>query len=303
MKKNRDVKFIIYQSLYIFVVCVVAIKGANLDLQPVIDTQGRQISYISEDSLRKLYDAIRTLRFVDTNFYVIISKEELAKNERLAELYKSMPPIPDLSGMIRLQPGQRITSITEQQEQKIVEQEKEVKSPEIQVGTLDLYQYHNNQVNNKGDVSITVKGVTIPAHSTGSVMLGGESTVSVTAGNVTKTFAVKENRKPKIGIQRIATMNEDTRVTELQRAVCFRVTIEDDFPDQLDVKFSGPMTVKDKGSNTYDITLNAFPTKASFDNFTEGKSAPYSLGFTVSVSDRIAPHKNTAQQSFVFGDW
>jgi len=30
MKKQRDVKFIIYQSLYIFVVCVIAIKGANL---------------------------------------------------------------------------------------------------------------------------------------------------------------------------------------------------------------------------------------------------------------------------------
>ena len=29
MKKKSDVKFIIYQSLYIFVVCVIAIKGCE----------------------------------------------------------------------------------------------------------------------------------------------------------------------------------------------------------------------------------------------------------------------------------
>jgi hypothetical protein len=35
MKKQNDIKFIIYQSLYIFLVCVVAIKGANIDLVEV----------------------------------------------------------------------------------------------------------------------------------------------------------------------------------------------------------------------------------------------------------------------------
>jgi hypothetical protein len=49
--------------------------------------------------------------------------------------------------------------------------------------------------------------------------------------------------------------------------------------------------------------MNAFSSKAAFDNFTENKSAPYSLGFTVTVTDKIAGHKITGQNSFVFGDW
>ena len=35
--KKRDVKFIIYQALYIFVICVVTIKGATLTLVEVVD--------------------------------------------------------------------------------------------------------------------------------------------------------------------------------------------------------------------------------------------------------------------------
>ena len=38
-RKNRDVKFIIYQSLYIFVISVLALKGANLDLTEVVSKE------------------------------------------------------------------------------------------------------------------------------------------------------------------------------------------------------------------------------------------------------------------------
>jgi len=47
MKKNKDVKFIIYQSLYIFVVCVIAIKGANLDLVKVLEDDGTPKAHIT----------------------------------------------------------------------------------------------------------------------------------------------------------------------------------------------------------------------------------------------------------------
>jgi hypothetical protein len=125
----------------------------------------------------------------------------------------------------------------------------------------------------------------------------------IKVGSSTKTVELKPNQKPKISFQRVASMGEDTRVTQLQSSVCYRVTIEDDFPGQLDVKFSGPCTVKEKGGNTYDITMNAFSSKAAFDNFTDNKSAPYSTGFTVTVTDKIAGHKIAGQQSFIFGEW
>ena len=61
MRKQRDVKFIIYQSLYIFVVCVIAIKGANLDLVTVIADDGTPKVFLSPDSLQKLYEKIQKL--------------------------------------------------------------------------------------------------------------------------------------------------------------------------------------------------------------------------------------------------
>ena len=68
MKRKGDVKFIIYQYLYILVICIIAIKHENLDLVPVMESKE---DIISEDSLRKLYDAIKYLRFVDTSKYVL----------------------------------------------------------------------------------------------------------------------------------------------------------------------------------------------------------------------------------------
>jgi len=59
MNKNKDIKFIIYQSLYIFVVCVIAIKGANLDLVQVIADDGKPKVFLSPDSLQKLYEIIK----------------------------------------------------------------------------------------------------------------------------------------------------------------------------------------------------------------------------------------------------
>jgi len=302
MRKNRDVKFIIYQALYIFIICIVAIKGANLDLKPVMDAK----DYISEDSLRSLFEIIKTLRFVDTNYYVIISKEELERDKRLADLYKNQPPIPDLSGMVRLSPGQRITTITPEEEKKIEELRKEEPSEmtEIRIGSISLTQYTLNTLNNPYDVPLEIVGVTtIPPKSTKTFETGGQSSVVIRVGTSNKTVELKPNIKPKIGFQRISSMGEETRVTSLQSSVCYRVTIDDDFPGQLDIKFTGPISFKQVSASTFDITMNGFGSKAAFDNFTEGKDSPYSLGFTVSVSDKIAGHKITGQNSFVFGEW
>jgi hypothetical protein len=302
MKKRGDVKFIIYQALYIFVVCVVAIKHANLDLIPVME-QKEEI--ISEDSLRKLYEVIKSLTFVDTNYYVIISKEELEKDKRLADLFKIQPPIPDITGMIRLQPGQRITSITPEEEKKLEEIRKNPEeSKDIRIGNIQLTQYTENTLNNPYDMPLEIVGIaTVPPKSSKTFVTGGQSSVVIKVGTSTKTIDLKQKEKPKISFQRITSMGEDTRASTLQSNVCYRVTISSDFPGQLDVKFSGPITVKTVNQTTYDVTMNAFSSKVSFDNYIENKSAPYSLGFTVTVKDRIAPHQVTGQNSFIFGDW
>jgi hypothetical protein len=299
MKKKGDVKFIIYQSLYIFVVCVIAIKGANLDLVQVVADDGKVRAEITPDSLIKLQDVLSKSMIVDTNLFAIVDKNLLKENEKLRNLVEMT--------RMNLQVSQVNPQIIQPQiEQPKIEEEKKIdpgEMQEIRIGSISLTQYTQNTLNNPYDVPLEVVGITtIPPKSTKTFETGGQGSVVIKVGTSSKTVELKPNEKPKINFQRIASMGEETRVSSLQSSVCYRVSVSDDFPGQLDVKFSGPITVKQQG-NTYDITMNAFSSKAAFDNFTDNKDAPYSLGFTVTVSDRIAGHKIAGQNSFYFGEW
>lgn len=304
MKKQKDVKFIIYQALYIFVVCVIAIKGANLDLTQVVEDDGKPKVFLSPDSLQKLYEIIKKSIIVDTNLYVIIKKEDL---EKMDDKIKQLVVNP-MNVQISSSPINSFTTNNPQIDKQPEIKKEEEKDPgemkEIRIGSISLTQFTNNTLNNPYDTPLEVEGITtIPPKSSKTFQTGGQSTVTIKVGNQTKTVELKPNEKPKINMQRVASMGEDTRVTQLQSSVCYRVTIGDDFPGQLDVKFNGPVTVKTVGTGVYDITMNAFGSRSAFDNFTDGKDSPYSVGFTVSVSDNIAGHKITGQNSFIFGDW
>ena len=299
MKKKSDIKFIIYQSLYIFVVCVIAIKGANLDLEEVI---GKNPSYAYIDTVGNvIIDRVTfsKMMVVDTHLFVVIPKELLKEDEKLRNIVENMPRI-DLSNYV-LRSEVKINPEIKKEEEKI-------KDPgemqEIRIGNIQLTQYTMNTLNNPYDTPLEIVGITsIPPKSSKSFETGGQSSVVIKVGNSSKTVELKPNEKPKISISRIASRGEDTRVSTLQSTTCFRVVISDDFPGQLDVKINGPVTFKNAGQNTYDITMNAFGSKSAFDNFAEGKDAPYSVGFTVTVTDKIAGHKITGQNSFSFGEW
>ena len=304
MKKQKDVKFIIYQALYIFVVCVIAIKGANLDLTQVVEDDGKPKVFLSPDSLQKLYEIIKKSIIVDTNLYVIIKKEDLEKmDDKIKQLVVNPMNVQVSSSQVTSFTTNN-PQIKEQPEIKKEEEKDPGEMKEIRIGNIQLTQFTNNTLNNPYDTPLEVEGITsIPPKSSKTFQTGGQSTVTIKVGNQTKTIELKPNEKPKINMQRVASMGEETRVTQLQSSVCFRVTISDDFPGQLDVKFNGPATVKTVGSGVYDVTMNAFGSRSAFDNFTDGKDAPYSVGFTVSVSDNIAGHKITGQNSFIFGEW
>jgi len=300
MKKNRDVKFIIYQSLYIFVVCVIAIKGANLDLTQVVEDDGKPRAQISPEELQRLLDSLKKLTYVDTTQFVVIPKELLLKDQRLQEIVQNMPKI-DLNNYMPKVDMSQYKKIEPDEEKK---PDEPTNPQDIRIGQIKMVQYTTNRLNNPYDVPMEIVGIaTIPAKSTKEFVTGGQSSVVVKVGSSTKTIELTPKPKPQIHFQRIATMGEDTRASSLQSSVCYRVVIEEEFPQDLDIKFNGPCTVKDKASMTYDITMNAFGSKGSYDNYTDGKNSPYTVGFTVSVSDKIAGYHITGQQSFIFGDW
>jgi hypothetical protein len=300
MKKSKDVKFIIYQALYIFVVCVIAIKGADLTLTQVIEDDGKPKVILTPEQMDSIQELLKKAIIVDTNRFALVDKELLKNDSKTQELVKqtllisggsfvSNEPVKKQDIPEKVDPLEPVSSID--------------KKPEIVIGSVNLYKYHENIVPNQGNNPINVSGVTIPAHSTGRVTLGGESVVTITAGDISKTVNVLENRKPTISFQRVTTMGEDVRASTLQRMVGFRVTITDDFPSQLDVKFNGAVTVKNVATGVYDVTMNAFSSRVAFDMYTDSRNEPYSVGFTVTVTDKLAPHKITGQNQFLFSEW
>jgi hypothetical protein len=301
MRRNKDVKFIIYQALYIFVICVVAMKGANLDLTQVVEDDGKPKVFLSPDSLQKLYEIIKKSIIVDTNLYVIIKKEDL---EKMDDKIKQLVVNPSNVTVSTTPVFTTNNPLVEKQPEVVEEKKDPGEMQEIRIGNIQLTQYTLNTLNNPYDTPLEVVGITsIPPKSSKTFQTGGQSTLIIKVGNQSKTVELKDNEKPKISMQRVASMGEDTRATYLQSSTCYRVTIDDDFPGQLDIKFNGPVTVKTQSATTFDVTMNAFGSKSAFDNFTDNKDSPYSVGFTVSVTDKIAGHKITGQNSFIFGEW
>ncbi len=320
-RKNRDVKFIIYQSLYIFVISVLALKGANLDLTEVIPkVSDTEKTYT--DSLKIMIDSLLARGYVpeikyDTN-QKFSNPEEMQKKlleaqQQLAVLKMNSPSVTVNTTSPGIQMQQ--SNITENKE-KIQEKSKEEKIEEKIGRELDFKipqtftQYTSNTITNPSSVTVEIYGsdgsmiATVPPGGSKTFQLGGQNSLIFKGGGVSKTVSTKENMKPKIAMQRLVSAGEDVSVRNLQSTVGYRVTISDDFPGQLDVKFSGPVTVKQSGPLVYDVTLNFLNSRSAFDNFTENREAPYSVSFQINVKDRIATQHNVSQSGvFQFGEW
>ena len=138
---------------------------------------------------------------------------------------------------------------------------------------------------------------------TRTFVLGGQTSVTYRKGTQSKTVNTTKNKAPKITMQRLAPSGEDVSVRKIQSTTGYRVTIRDDVPGQLDVKFSGPISVKEAGPLVYDVTLNFLGSKGQYERYTDSRDEPYTVGFNVTVSDRIAGHSITRKGIFVFGEW
>ena len=320
-RKNRDVKFIIYQSLYIFVISVLALKGANLDLTEVVSKE-KVVEKTYTDSLKIMIDSLLARGYIPEIKFDTTQKftnpEEMKKKlqeaqQQLAVLKMNSPSITvnTTSPGIQLQQ----TNITEEKE-KIQDKPKEEKIEEKEGKELDFKipqtftQFTSNSISNPSSVTIEIYGsdgsmiATVPPGGSRSFQLGGQNSLTFKGGGVSKTVSTKENIKPKVTMQRLVSAGEEVSVRNLQSTVGYRVTISDDYPGQLDVKFSGPVSVKQSGPLVYDVTLNFLNSKSAYDNFTENREAPFSVSFQISVKDRIATQHNVSQSGvFQFGEW
>jgi len=302
MKERKDVKFIIYQMLYVFVICVVALKGANLDLEEVISKE-KVVQREYADSLKSFLDSILALGLVPQ-----ITFDTTRKFVNVDDLRQQLTQLKLQVSVMKPSNFVAPNIVTERiEEDKKIEPEEELKNIEpLQVQSLT--QYTNNTITNRGSETLEILAdgslvASIPPGGTRTFLLQGQSSVTYRKGTQSKTVTTQKNKAPTIILQSLAPSGEDVSVRKIQSTTGYRVKISDDIPGQLEVNFSGPISVKEAGPLTYDITLNFLGSKGAYERYTEGRDSPYTVGFNVTVSDKIAGHSITRKGIFTFGEW
>lgn len=311
IKKNRDSKFVIYQVLYIFVITVLALKGADLDLRRVT-LEDETVQKSVRDSLITLLDSLYALGLdfnieIDPNLPV----ENLELKQKLAELSRK---VQDLNKIVEEIPPPK-------EDPEIVEEQTLMQSPISAKQTFIQYTWNNAR--NTGSIPANVvdprNGQTIAVVPPGQEKrfdLLDQEEVIIRFGTQEERIKVIPNKPPEIKIERVTTRMNASRiyVRELQRITVFKVSIIDLRPDQLKITYTGPISVtgpiRDNNNNlVYNVSLNIASTERAFNDWLDKfgnlrePDGRYKVNFFFTAVDEISKDRVQVGDSFFFTDF
>lgn len=312
VRKNNDSKFIIYQVLYIFVITVLALKGAELDLSRVVSKEN-VIDVSVRDSLKMLIDSLymQGLKFN-------IKLDEKVENEALKQKLASMnKQLQSLTSKLNEVPPE----IRKEEEPQVVEN---VKLPSPFSVSQTFIKHTWNEVRNGASVptyiydsrNLSTPIVTIQPGEKRRFDLTDQDELVIKFGTQEERINVQPNKPPEIKIERVTTkMNAgEIYVKDLQKITSFTVTILDERPEQLKVTYSGPISVigpaKDsKGNLVYNVSLNLAPNETKFEEWLDRNSSlrepdgRYRANFFFIVTDERTKDRVQVGDSFFFTDF
>jgi len=240
VRRSRDSKFVIYQVLYIFVITVLALKGAEINLGEVVNKEN-VVQKSVRDSLLSIVDSLTILGLnfnieIDTN--VTEENKELKEklillNTQVASLSKKVKDIPKIE---KLKPNKK---------QKL---RSTLPSPFSK--SLTFLQYAVNIAENKGDYPVVVYDpiakkelVKIPPYKKREFELSDQDEVILKYGYQEEAVKVVNNLPPEVIIEKVTSKMDksDIYVKELQRTTCFSIKIHDERPEQIKITHTGPI--------------------------------------------------------------
>jgi hypothetical protein len=308
INRNRDSKFVIYQVLYIFIITILALKGAELDLRRVA-LEEETVDISIKDSLAAILDSLYALGI---DFSIKIDPKVLDENEemkkRLAELNRKLEAVKDF--------------IPPPEEEEIVDEQTKLQSPISLKQTF--IQNTWNIAKNSGDVPTmiidpanpNVAVVTIPPGEEKRFDLQDQTEIIIKFGSQEERIKVIPNRPPEVDIELVTTKmsHSDIYVKELQRITAFTVKIIDKRPEQLKVTYSGPISVigpqKDgKGNLVYNVSLKLATRETQYDDWLElhgdlqESDGRYKANFFFIVVDERTKDRVQVGDSFYFTDF
>ena len=311
-RRERDSKFVIYQVLYIFVITVLALKGADLDLRRVA-LEDETVRVSVRDSLMSVLDSLYALGIdfsikIDPN--VIVENE--AMRQQLAEMNRKLEAVKDY-----------VPPPKEEEKPKDEPKEEQIKM-QLPISLKQTFIQHTwNTARNSGTVPTSILDprdrktiATIPPGQEVKFDLTDQTEVIVAFGSQEERVKVGPNKPPEIKIERVTTkMNSRTiYVQELQRITAFTVTIIDNRPEQLKVTYSGPISItgpqKDaNGNSIYNVSLKLAANENQFDDWTDKNEnlresdGRYKANFFFTVVDERTKDRVQVGDSFFFTDF
>jgi len=311
INRNRDSKFVIYQVLYIFIITILAMKGAELDLRKVA-LKEETVNISVKDSLAAILDSLYALGI---DFSIKIDPKVLDENEemreRLAALNRKLEVLKDY-----------VPPPEEKEPDEIVDEQTLLQSPISLKQTF--IQNTWNIAKNSGTVPTRIIDpanpnnpiVTIPPGTEKRFDLQDQTEVIIKFGSQEERIKVIPNRPPEVDIQLVTTKmsHSDIYVKELQRITAFMVKIIDSRPEQLKVTYSGPISVigpqKDsKGNLVYNVSLRLATTETKYDDWLERNGdlqeadGRYKANFFFIVVDERTKDRVQVGDSFFFTDF
>ncbi|MFC2094715.1 hypothetical protein ACFLSH_03700 [Bacteroidota bacterium] len=307
INRNRDSKFVIYQVLYIFIITILALKGAELDLRRVA-LEEETVDISIKDSLAAILDSIYALGI---DFTIKIDPKVLDENEemkkQLADLNKKLEEVKDF---------------VPPPDEEIVDEQTKLQSPISSKQTF--IQNTWNIAKNSGAVPTRIIDpanpnkpiVTIGPGEEKRFDLQDQTEIIIKFGSQEERIKVIPNRPPKVNIKLVTTkMNHsDIYVRELQRITAFTVKIIDKRSDQLKVTYSGPISVsgpqKDNDGNlVYNVSLRLATTETRYDDWLEingdlqESDGRYKANFFFIIVDERTKDRVQVGDSFYFTDF
>lgn len=314
VQKNRDSKFIIYQVLYIFVITVLALKGADLDLNRVV-LKDKVVNKSVRDSLMSILDSLTSSGI---KFDVKIEENALEENASLKQKLTSLN-----TKMKELAEKVKETPPPEKPEVKPVDKEQEILQSPISLKQTFI-QYTWNKAKNSGNVPTSIYDpknmnsplAVIPPGQEKTFDLTNQTEVIAKYGSQEDRIKVVVNRPPEIKIERATTKmnNSDIYVQDLQRITVFTVKILDERPEQLKVSWNGPVSVsgpfKDaQGNPVYNVSLKIASTESKFEEWLDKfgnlreSDGRYKVNFFFTVVDERSKDRVQIGDSFYFTDF
>jgi hypothetical protein len=319
IRKNRDTKFIIYQVLYIFVITVLALKGANLDLSRVVK-KDNVVSKAVRDSLVSLID---TLYKKGVNFNIKIDENATVENVELKQKLANMNQrVSLLTKEIREAPPELNSTPKLETPNKNDEQTKILQSPLAVSQTF--VQNTWNKAKNTGNVptyiydprNMSTPISIIPPGQENKFDLTDQKDIVIKFGSQEQRVTVNPRRPTEIKITRATTKMDasDIYVKDLQRVTGFTVTVIDERPDQIKISYNGPISVTgptadSKGNLVYQVSLNIATTDQRFNDWVDRNrglrtsDGKYKANFFFTAVDQRTHNRVQVGDSFYFTDF